>query len=123
MSGYRPFSRNPLYGGGEFCAYTELYKLKDHFHPTVKLYATNILNGESIKYSGDPLKDFTLIRFLDRFVFKNPKKIDDKPGSHPTFGKRKLYKPKGVKMLPVNSAGYLKENVQNIPVDELFMYS
>ncbi|XP_018569257.1 CCAAT/enhancer-binding protein zeta [Anoplophora glabripennis] len=120
---YRPLSRNPLYGGGEFCAYTELYRLKDHFHPTVKLYATNIINGESIKYSGDPIKDFTLIRFLDRFVFKNPKKIDEKPGSHPTFGIRKLYKPKGVKMLSVNSAGYLKESQQNIPVDELFMYS
>ena len=30
--------------------------------------------GQYIKYDGDPLKDFTLIRFLDRFVYKNPKK-------------------------------------------------
>ena len=27
-----------------------------------------------MSYTGDPLQDFTLIRFLDRFVFKNPKK-------------------------------------------------
>ncbi|KAJ8970201.1 hypothetical protein NQ314_001348 [Rhamnusium bicolor] len=65
---YNPQGRNPLYGGGEFCAYTELYKLKDHFHPTVSLYAANILSGATIKYSGDPLKDFTLIRFLDSYL-------------------------------------------------------
>lgn len=32
------------------------------------------IQGEKIKYVGDPLQDFTLIRFLDRFVYKNPKK-------------------------------------------------
>ena len=32
------------------------------------------LQGERVSYTGDPLQDFTLIRFLDRFVFKNPKK-------------------------------------------------
>lgn len=30
--------------------------------------------GEPIDYSGDPLVDFSSIRFLDRFAFKNPKK-------------------------------------------------
>ncbi|MEQ2171927.1 hypothetical protein GOODEAATRI_015661, partial [Goodea atripinnis] len=34
--------------------------------------------GESIQYSGDPLQDFTLIRFLDRFVFRNPKQLKGK---------------------------------------------
>ena len=34
------------------------------------------LQGESLSYSGDPLQDFTLIRFLDRFVYKNPKKVE-----------------------------------------------
>ena len=27
-----------------------------------------------MQYQGDPLQDFTLMRFLDRFVYKNPKK-------------------------------------------------
>lgn len=31
--------------------------------------------GDFIQYSGDPLQDFTLIRFLDRFVFRNPKQL------------------------------------------------
>lgn len=120
---YNPLSRNPLYGGGEFCTYTELYSLKNHFHPTVALYATNIMNDHTIKYSGDPLNDFTLIRFLDRFVFKNPKKTEEKAGIHPTLAKRKLYKPKGMKLVPVFSEGYVKESAENIPVDELFLHS
>lgn len=123
LTKYNPLSRNPLYGGGEFCAYTELCVLKNHFHPTVALYATSIVNNQTVKYSGDPLTDFTLIRFLDRFVFKNPKKIEEKSGIHPTFAKRKLYKPKGVKLIPVFSQGYLKESAENIPVDELFLHS
>lgn len=34
--------------------------------------------GEFILYTGDPLQDFTLIRFLDRFVFRNPKQTKGK---------------------------------------------
>lgn len=120
---YNPFVRNPLYGGGEFSAYIELIDLKNHFHPTVALYASNIISNETVKYSGDPLNDFSLIRFLDRFVFKNPKKVQEKDGIHPTLAKRKLYKPKGIKLVPVFSDGYVKENPANIPVDELFLHS
>lgn len=69
------------------------------------------------------MKDFALIRFLDRFVFKNPKKADEinKQGPHPTFGQRKTYAAKGPKSIPVNSIRYL-DQVKNIPVDELFMF-
>lgn len=42
---YNPLKRNPLYGGGEFCAYDELLLLKTHFHPTVAMFAEQILNG------------------------------------------------------------------------------
>jgi ribosome biogenesis protein MAK21 len=41
----------------------------------VALIAKTIKEGSSVDYSGDPLQDFTLIRFLDRYVFKNPKKV------------------------------------------------
>ncbi|XP_050506549.1 CCAAT/enhancer-binding protein zeta [Diabrotica virgifera virgifera] len=120
---YNPLSRNPLYGGGEFCAYTELYNLKNHFHPTVALFASNIINGETVAYNGDPLNDFTLIRFLERFVFKNPKRVSEASGRDSTFGKRKLYRPKGVKAMSVKTASYAKESSENIPVDELFVHT
>ncbi|KAF2904304.1 hypothetical protein ILUMI_01869 [Ignelater luminosus] len=120
---YDGFGRNPLYAGGEFCAYTELNMLKNHFHPTVSLFARNLLNGETIRYSGDPLKDFSLIKFLDRFVFKNPKQLEEVKGYHPTFGKRKNYAPNGIRNLSVNSRLYLNEKQKNIPIEELYLYT
>lgn len=38
------------------------------------------LQGQVIEYHGDPLKDFTLMRFLDRFVYKNPKQKESDHG-------------------------------------------
>lgn len=35
-----------------------------------------------MQYSGDPLQDFTLMRFLDRFVFRNPKQLKGKREAH-----------------------------------------
>jgi hypothetical protein len=64
----------------------------------------SVFLDQLVQYSGDPLKDFAGIRFLDRFVFKNPKKRADVPqegelkkvkGSHPKFAVRKNYTAKG----------------------------
>ncbi|OXB54203.1 hypothetical protein ASZ78_007993, partial [Callipepla squamata] len=56
--------------------------------------------GNPIQYSGDPLQDFTLMRFLDRFVYRNPK----------------VHKGK------VNSKEFLARDESKIPVDELFFH-
>lgn len=66
---YNSFSRNPLFSGAENTSLWELRKLSEHFHPSVALFAKTILEGKFILYSGDPLQDFILIRFLDRFVY------------------------------------------------------
>lgn len=47
-----------------------------HAHPTVRLWAEKLLNGEYIVYNGDPLLDFGLGNFLDRIAYKNPKSSD-----------------------------------------------
>ncbi|KAL4704681.1 hypothetical protein ACJJTC_016625 [Scirpophaga incertulas] len=128
---YNPHARNPSFAGAGHTAYFELRSLCTHFHPSVKLFAERLLHDQIIQYSGDPLKDFAGIRFLDRFVFKNPKKRDEKSdesgvkkikGSHPKFAVRKNYSAKGLKSLPVNSSSYLNEDAKRIPVDEKFLY-
>lgn len=61
---------------------------------------------------------------MDRFVFKNPKRLDDtSKGAHPTFGIRKHYRPHGLRAVPIISSNYLNEPEQNIPRDELFLYT
>jgi len=36
------------------------------------------MQRQQISYDGDPLTDFTQMRFLDRFVYRNPKKTKPK---------------------------------------------
>jgi ribosome biogenesis protein MAK21 len=67
---YDPQSRNPLYAGAERSQLWELTSLAHHFHPSAALFAANLTSGTPIKYTGDPLTDFTLTKFLDRFVFR-----------------------------------------------------
>ncbi|XP_013178634.1 PREDICTED: CCAAT/enhancer-binding protein zeta [Papilio xuthus] len=130
ISEYNPYSRNPAFAGATCSAYFELLPLARHFHPTVKLFAEKLLTDQIVQYSGDPLKDFAGIRFLDRFVFKNPKKRETQQygevkkvkGSHPKFAIRKNYSAKGLKAIPVNSSTYLNEDAKKIPVDEKFLY-
>ena len=67
--------------------------LSTHFHPSVRHFAITMLGREKeeeepegrksrrkqivfspIQYPGDPLRDFTLMAFLERFSYRNPKK-------------------------------------------------
>ncbi|GAB1859028.1 CCAAT/enhancer-binding protein zeta [Camponotus japonicus] len=124
MKAYDSFCRNPLYAGAITGFNTELQALSRHFHPSVALFANQILQGEPITYTGDPLEDLTLIRFLDRYVFKNPKKLDDKKVQRKNnpLAQRAGYTPKGIRSLPVDSMAYLNEAEERIPVDEVFLY-
>uniref|UniRef100_H2MRV7 CCAAT enhancer binding protein zeta n=1 Tax=Oryzias latipes TaxID=8090 RepID=H2MRV7_ORYLA len=117
---YDPLHRNPLYCGADHTTLWELQRLAQHFHPSVSLFATTILQGESIQYTGDPLQDFTLIRFLDRFVFRNPKQLKGKQNTDSALLRPKQRLP--VNSLPVNCAEFLSKEESQIPVDEIFFY-
>jgi len=119
---YDPCGRNPLYSGAEKSALWELECLEKHFHPSAALFAKNLMDNEPIKYSGDPLSDFTLARFLDRFVFRNPKKNPEKNKPTTVLGKRNIYKPSGIKAVAPDSKDFLNRDVENVPTDEMFIY-
>lgn len=117
---YDPLQRNPLYANAELSCYSELTFLSNHFHPSIALFASQITNGEVNSYSGDPLKDFTLVRFLERFSFKNPKKQPENVSS--LFAKRKKYAVSGVRSLPVRSDTYLNQKEDSVPVEERYLF-
>lgn len=75
---YSPYNRNPSFAGAEYALKTELLQLAKHFHPTVQVFAQNLIAAKPINFYGDPLRDFCLTQFLERFSFRNPKKLDDK---------------------------------------------
>ena len=51
-----------------------ILQLQNHYHPSVALFAKTLRDGLKVHYMGNPLHDFTLMKFLDRFVYRNPKK-------------------------------------------------
>ncbi|XP_017879912.1 CCAAT/enhancer-binding protein zeta isoform X2 [Ceratina calcarata] len=121
---YDPFCRNPTYAGISKDLNTELVALFKHYHPSVALFANTIIEGKPIDYTGDPLEDLSLMRFLDRYVFKNPKKLEEKKvqRKNDPLAQRAGYTPKGIRCIPVDSASYLNEKEDRIPVDELYLY-
>ncbi|MCI4389622.1 hypothetical protein PGIGA_G00100230 [Pangasianodon gigas] len=112
-----------------FCSIFNLFlamkiaTLADHFHPSVALFAKTILQGGHIQYTGDPLQDFMLIRFLDRFVFRNPKQTKGKQNTDATVMQPKHKQSmNNIRSLPVNCEEYLAKEETQIPVDEVFFY-
>ncbi|VVC42505.1 Armadillo-type fold,Armadillo-like helical,CCAAT-binding factor [Cinara cedri] len=121
-------ARNPKFAGGEYAILAELVSLSRHYHPTVATFASRIIAGKSIYYDGNPLADFTLLHFLDRFSFKNPKKPRQDQGEEneelfrSVGTSRKHYVPKGLKGMSVVSEEYLRHEEKQIPLDEVFLY-
>lgn len=75
---YDPLKREPLFANADRTLVYEILPLANHFHPTVKKYATTLLNnikeqGSTLDYQGNPLLDFSLANMLDRLEFKKPK--------------------------------------------------
>ncbi|GLH04069.1 Uncharacterized protein GBIM_09855 [Gryllus bimaculatus] len=113
-------ARNPLFLNSELSVYTELVSLATHFHPTVSLFANHLIEGRKIKQSGDPLKDYSLQNFLDRWVFKNPKKLAE--NKEPSKFSREGRYSSRVKTLAVTSEEYLNLHESLVPPEELFLY-
>ena len=64
--------------------------------------------------------DFTLMRFLDRFAFKNPKIFRPNDVDHAVA--RPKYQPSGAKKLAPSSAEYANKKAHEIPTDERFLH-
>jgi ribosome biogenesis protein MAK21 len=73
---YDSSKRDPRFANGENSFLNELYLLSAHYHPSVQRMSKFIIenyNKEEITYNGDPLIDFSLVNFLEKFILKNPK--------------------------------------------------
>lgn len=93
-----------------------------HFHPSVKAF----MNGFSapshkIDFTGDPISDFSITAFLNRFAYKNPKK---KRETDTSSNKTKQHlscdeEPINLVLDPTNSTG---ESSSALSTDKLFFY-
>jgi len=102
--------------------------LLNHYHPAVALHARQLLTSQPLTASAD-LSQNTLSHFLDRFVYKNPKKV--KEGEAPGGKGASAMQPaasavEGVKLIKgevaqamVNEAAFLKKKPQDVPIDQV----
>ena len=65
--------REPLHAKADRAAWWELIPLASHAHPSVAAMARQLLAGAPVVYNGDPLRDLSLVNFLDTFVQRKPK--------------------------------------------------
>jgi ribosome biogenesis protein MAK21 len=103
--------------------------LTHHYHPTVSLHARQLLSSQPLTASAD-LSLNTLSHFLDRFVYKNPKKSTNskskgasvmQPAASSVDGTGvKLMKGDvlGGALAPVNEETFWKKRAEDVPVDQ-----
>ncbi|KAJ3256389.1 hypothetical protein HK103_005518 [Boothiomyces macroporosus] len=142
--------RNPLYANASVACLWELVPFANHYHPTVALYAKTLLSGNPIKVpegavNYDPLLNHTLSRFLERFVYKAPKKVKTvhhgssimqprttqqndmllvggRKKANAIFEDEELGEAMPLDDAPVNQANWLSKSESEVPVDEVFFY-
>jgi len=117
---YNPFCRDPRFAG--VSPMFELHSMRRHFHPTVSKYATDLLSSNNAeeklldKQQGDPLEDFTLLKFLEKFKYKNAKKHVNNASSMHQKPKKQGFS----EDLHVNSMEFLSQ--ANIRPEDLFFH-
>ncbi|CAO4380796.1 unnamed protein product [Caenorhabditis nigoni] len=119
-SPYDSVARNPLFVDAAHVADSELLLLSNHYHPSVGVFAKALMEGREINYGGEALNDFTLMAFLDRFAFRNPKDVTKTTGSR--IVRKKAHDPWGVRKLAVGSNEYTQKRREEIPADERFLH-
>ncbi|KAH8303607.1 hypothetical protein KR018_006335 [Drosophila ironensis] len=114
---YDPYHRVPAFAGAAYTLRHELLLLRQHYHPTVQVFAEQILEQSRIDYYGDPLRDFGLPHFLERFAFKNPKKLEQQAAENAAVA-HKRYMAHGGRGKPVKSL-----TKTNCTEDEMFIFN
>ncbi|KAF7323267.1 CCAAT-box-binding transcriptional factor [Mycena chlorophos] len=136
---YDPRKRDPQYAHASASPLWELTPLLHHYHPAISLHARQLIAGQPLTASAD-LSLNTISHFLDRFVYKNPKKVKT-ANANVVIGKGKgssAMQPAasgleggGVKLMKgemgereerVNEGAFLKRREEDVPVDQLFYH-
>ena len=67
--------RDPEYSNAQRSCLWELLPFFEHYHPSVTAYASNLLVRQKTLTKPD-IANHTLMHFLDKFVYRNPRAVD-----------------------------------------------
>ncbi|KAF1943259.1 CBF-domain-containing protein [Clathrospora elynae] len=129
---YDSRKRDPEHAQADLSCLWELLPLQAHYHPSVHVLASRIINQEPIKEKPDPTI-YTLMNFLDKFSFRNAKsKTQAAHGSsimQPMSGTSKaasylITARDGDRSHdPVNSEQFWRKKIDDVRVDEVFFHT
>ncbi|KAL8820093.1 MAG: hypothetical protein Q9223_001616 [Gallowayella weberi] len=128
---YDPRKRDPEHSNADRSTLWEILLMSIHYHPSVSLFATTFLNHRPSPPKPD-LASHTLIHFLDRFVYRNPKAAAPtrgasimQPISSYTTDKTLLSSTSSLNARhnqPVNSESFWKMDKDQVGADEAFFH-
>lgn len=122
--------RDPEYSNADRSSLWEVTPFLQHYHPSVSLFATRLLTHGEMPPKPD-LSLNTLIHFLDRFVYRNPKVTNAPRGAslmQPMAGGDSsallvsAYSNKSSTEQPVNSEAFWKQATEKVNADEAFFH-
>ncbi|KAL2051761.1 hypothetical protein ABVK25_007917 [Lepraria finkii] len=124
--------RDPEYTNADKSSLWELLPLTTHYHPSVSLFATRLLTHAPMPPKPD-LSLNTLIHFLDRFVYRNPKSTSTSKTKgasimQPLAGGDSSallvsnYSEKERARQPVNSEAFWRQRSEKVGADEVFFH-
>ncbi|GAA5860227.1 hypothetical protein JCM8547_003436 [Rhodosporidiobolus lusitaniae] len=122
--------REPKFANALKSCLWEITPLLNHYHPTVSLYASQLLSGESLSAASD-LEQYSLAHFLDRFVYREAKKSVASKGSsmmqsglagQDKTGRVSIVRGGAATEEAVNSERFKRLNVHAVPVDQVFFH-
>lgn len=122
--------RDPEHSNAEKSSLWELLPFLHHYHPSVSLFAARLLTHSAMPPKPD-LSSHSLIQFLDRFVYRNPKAAPASRGSsimQPLAGGDSSgillnsLRPKSRSKNPVNSESFWKLESEKVDPDEVFFH-
>ncbi|KAI5370347.1 Putative CCAAT-binding factor [Septoria linicola] len=127
---YDPRKRDPEHSQAERTCLWDLLPLLRHFHPSVALFAEAVSGTKEMPPKPDPTQH-SLMHFLDRFVYRNPKTKQEK--THGSSIMQPLAGAKAADLLvkpgdpsqraPLNSEAFWAKKVENVAADEVFFHN
>ncbi|OQE37688.1 hypothetical protein PENCOP_c009G00563 [Penicillium coprophilum] len=126
---YDPRKRDPEHSNAEKSCLWELLPFTTHFHPSVSLNATNLLEHKPM--SGKPdLTLHTLTHFLDRFVYRTPKANASSRGAsimQPLGGGEVADRlveagKKAENQMPLNTEAFWKKKANDVAAEDVFFH-
>lgn len=126
---YNSHKRDPQHAQADRSSLWELTPFLNHFHPTVAIYATSLMNNKPMPSKPD-LGMHTLSHFLERFIYRNPKhKPPPARGSsimQPLAGGGTtgmvLASRNKKAIIPVNSEAFWRRAAEDVGADEVFFH-